>query len=226
MNFPNDPISGVEKFEGNQLFPVFLKLNQLHVLLVGAGNVGLEKLNALVGNCPEATITIVAKDVSTEVIELASNFSKVSVNIREFDIADLDNKDLIVVATNNPNLNTQIRDLTRSRNLLANFADKPDLCDFYLGSIVKKGDLKIGISTNGKSPTIAKRLKEVLQSSLPDELNDSLQQLNRLRNSLQGDFTYKVKELNKATSILVTPGTQEEKVKKLGWLKWPFKMFR
>ena len=78
------------------------------------------------------------------------------------------------------------------------------LCDFYLGSIVQKGDLKIAISTNGKSPTLAKRLKEVFNESLDEkELQDAMANLNKFRNRLKGDFSNKVKQLNEITSVLV-----------------------
>ncbi|MGZ4117908.1 MAG: TSUP family transporter, partial [Bacteroidia bacterium] len=87
--------------------------------------------------------------------------------------------------------------------ILINVADTPDLCDFYLGSIVQKGDLKIAISTNGKSPTLAKRLKEVFNEALPDDTQESIENLNKFRDLLKGDFTNKVKELNKATAILI-----------------------
>jgi len=86
---------------------------------------------------------------------------------------------------------------------LVNIADKPALCDFYLGSIVQKGDLKLAISTNGKSPTVAKRLKEVLNESLPAEIDTTLQQIAELRKTLSGDFTDKVKKLNEVTAVLV-----------------------
>jgi uncharacterized membrane protein YfcA len=104
-------------------------------------------------------------------------------------------------------------------------ADKPELCDFYLGSIVKKGDLKIGISTNGKSPTIAKRLKELFQDNLPDELDLSLQQMNAFRNTLNGDFAHKVKELNKATAILVTPAAEQVASRRMRWALWSVGFF-
>jgi uncharacterized membrane protein YfcA len=97
-------------------------------------------------------------------------------------------------------------------------ADKPELCDFYLGSIVKKGDLKLAISTNGKSPTVAKRLKEVLNESLPDELDATLQQMSALRETLSGDFADKVKQLNSVTSVLVEP--KSVVIKNFIWLIW------
>lgn len=205
---------------GNQLFPVFLKLNELKVLLVGAGNIGLEKLNALLSNSPEAQITIVADIFLPEVLELISQYPQIKTYHRKFEPADLDGQDIAVIATGDNILNAGIRQVARERHILINVADKPELCDFYLGSIVKKGDLKIGISTNGKSPTIAKRLKEVFQENLPEELDQTLQQMNQLRNTLNGDFAYKVSELNKATAVLVAPASEQDSSRKMRWALW------
>ncbi|WGQ11795.1 TSUP family transporter [Pedobacter gandavensis] len=189
--------------EGNQLFPVFIKLNTIRTVLIGAGPVGLEKLAAILSNSPEARIRVIAKEILPEFRELAAAHEGVIILEREFMTGDLDHADLVVAATNNNALNQQIRLEADQRNLLVNFADKPDLCNFYLGSIVKKGDLKIAISTNGKSPTIAKRLKEVLNENLPEELIDTLGNMEALRNTLSGDFAEKVTRLNEVTSILV-----------------------
>ncbi|MHA4896138.1 TSUP family transporter [Pedobacter sp. PWIIR3] len=207
--------------EGNQLFPVFIKLNTINTVLVGAGPVGLEKLSAMLANSPQAKITVIGIAILPELQILADDYEGVTVVKKAFESTDLDGADLIVAATNNAELNDQIRAIATERNLLANFADKPDLCDFYLGSVVKKGDLKIAISTNGKSPTIAKRLKEVLNDSLPAELNDTLQHMQALRNTLDGDFAAKVKRLNEVTSSLVEV-KEEKKVSRpnIKWLIW------
>lgn len=191
-----------EENAGNQLFPVFLKLNELHTVLIGAGNVGLEKLTAILNNSNSATVTIIAREILAEVSHLSERYAGVTIRQKSFEPADLDVADIVVAATDDSELNKQVRQAAKARKLLINVADKPELCDFYLGSIVKKGDLKLGISTNGKSPTVAKRLKEVLNAALPDELDITLQQLNDLRNSLKGDFAYKVKELNRITAVL------------------------
>ena len=192
-----------EKTEGNQLFPVFLKLNDLHTVLIGGGNVGLEKLTALVTNSPLARVTVIAKEFQPEVHTLAAGYNGVKILQKAFDEHDLNTADIVVAATNDNELNQYIRESAHERKLLINVADKPDLCDFYLGSIVQKGDLKLAISTNGKSPTVAKRLKEVLNEGLPNELDITLQQMSELRNSLTGDFAYKVRKLNEVTSVLV-----------------------
>jgi siroheme synthase-like protein len=203
---------------GNQLFPVFLKLNDLHTVLVGAGNVGLEKLTAILNNSINASVTIIAENIISNVYTLAADFPNISIIQKSFTDTDLDQADIVIAATGNNELNNCIRAAAHQRKLLINVADKPDLCDFYLGSIVQKGDLKIGISTNGKSPTVAKRLKEVLNEGLPDELDITLQQLSALRNSLSGDFADKVKKLNEVTSVLVEPQPVHEKNFK--WWLW------
>ncbi|MDB5157714.1 MAG: siroheme synthase, partial [Mucilaginibacter sp.] len=211
-----------EKNGGNQLFPVFLKLNELHTVLIGAGNVGLEKLAAILHNSTEARITVIAKTVIKEIRDLATANPNIKILEKPFADYDLDNADLVIAATDDSTLNAYIRESAHQRKLLINVADKPELCDFYLGSIVQKGDLKIGISTNGKSPTIAKRLKEVLSESLPDELDITLQQMNDLRNSLTGDFTHKVKKLNEVTSVLVEQKVEPKNFKWLIWLSIVF----
>ena len=199
--------------DGNQLFPVFIKLNTIRTVLIGAGPVGLEKLAAILSNSPEARVSVIAIEVLPEFRELAAAHEGVVILQREFITGDLDHTDLVIAATNNNALNQQIRLEADQRNLLVNFADKPDLCNFYLGSIVKKGDLKIAISTNGKSPTIAKRLKEVLNDSLPEALNDTLGNMEALRNTLSGNFAEKVRRLNEVTSMLVAePGSAKNGV--------------
>ncbi len=207
-----------EKVEGNPLFPVFLKLNDLHTVVVGGGNVGLEKLTAILNNSPEAKVTVIALAILPEVHLLAAEYQKLTIVQKSFIDSDLDNADLVIAATNDSELNNFIRQSAHDRKLLINVADKPELCDFYLGSIVQKGNLKIAISTNGKSPTIAKRLKEVLNEGLPDELDITLQQMSELRNSLGGDFAYKVRKLNEVTSVLVEPKVVEKK--NLIWFIW------
>ena len=214
----NKPPVQDEKTEGNPLFPVFLKLNDLHTVVIGAGNVGLEKLTAILNNSPEAKVTVIALAILPEVHLLAAEYKKLNIIQKTFTDSDLDDADVVIAATNDSELNKFARESAHERKLLINVADKPELCDFYLGSIVQKGDLKIAISTNGKSPTIAKRLKEVLNESLPDELDVTLQQMSDLRNSLSGDFAYKVRKLNEVTSVLVDPKPAEKR--NFIWLIW------
>lgn len=188
--------------EQNPLFPVFLKLEELHTLLVGGGNVGLEKLSALLKNSPAARVTVVAGIISGPVEDLASVHPNVKLVARNFRPGDLSGKDLVILATDDQELHKRIRAAARKQRILINVADTPDLCDFYLGSVVTKGNLKIGISTNGKSPTIAKRMREFFEAALPDEIDDLLNNMNRIRDKIGGDFKEKVRLLNELTAGL------------------------
>jgi siroheme synthase-like protein len=187
----------------NVLFPVFLKLENLNTLLVGGGNVALEKLHSLLNNSPHAQITIVAPRVKEEILELIARHPSCKLFIRDFEVSDLDDKDLAILATDDPLLHAEIKPVANAKNILVNTADTPELCDFYLSSIVQKGHLKVAISTNGLSPTGAKRIKEMLKEALPESLNDTLLNLNEIRKSLKGDFEYKTQRLNEITSVLV-----------------------
>lgn len=206
----------------NHLFPVFFKLEHLHVLIVGGGNIGLEKISAVLNNSPNTKLTLVARKVLPEIKAFQTQSKKLVIIERAFEVSDLDGKDLVIAATGDRAISELIREEATKRKLLINVADTPDLCDFYLGSIVQKGDLKIAISTNGKSPTLAKRLKEVFNEALPEDTQKSIENLNKFRNQLKGDFTNKVKKLNEVTAVLtgenslaaLQPHLAVEKVKK------------
>ncbi|MCE7069663.1 bifunctional precorrin-2 dehydrogenase/sirohydrochlorin ferrochelatase [Dyadobacter sp. CY327] len=186
----------------NNLFPIFLKLENLHTLIVGGGYVGLEKITAVLDNSPLANVTLVSPDIRQEIRDIANLNSRISLIERRFEDADLDTKDMVIVATNDKLENARIAGVARSRNMLVNVADTPAICDFYLSSVVRKGNLKVAISTNGMSPTLAKRLKEVLGEALPDNLETAMEQLKAVRDMLKGDFAFKVDELNRITSVL------------------------
>jgi precorrin-2 dehydrogenase/sirohydrochlorin ferrochelatase len=187
----------------NNLFPIFLKLENLQTLVVGGGYVGLEKINAILDNSPLARLTLIAPEIRDEIKIIAKDNPRLTLIARKFEDADLLGKDLVIVATNDKDENKRIKQEASERHLLCNVADTPDFCDFYLSSVVRKGNLKLAISTNGMSPTLAKRLKEVLNDSLPDNLETAMEQLKAVRDLLKGDFANKVDELNKITSVLV-----------------------
>jgi siroheme synthase-like protein len=211
---------------GNPLFPVFLKLEQLNVLVVGGGNVGLEKITAILNNSPACRVTLVGKRIQPEIRRFTAAFGHVTLLEKAFAPEDLDGQNLVIAATDDRLLHRDIRRLAHERGILVNVADTPAECDFYLGSIVQKGDLKIAISTNGKSPTIAKRLKETLNDALPGELNDLLQHMPAIRERLKGDFSEKVRTLNSITASLaageealsaVFPHQNLERIKDRKW---------
>ncbi|MCA0365459.1 MAG: bifunctional precorrin-2 dehydrogenase/sirohydrochlorin ferrochelatase [Spirosomataceae bacterium] len=182
----------------NSLYPIFLKAENLRFLIVGGGNVGLEKLESLIRNSPGANITMVAPQIKDEIKKLCESHN-LSLIFEKYHPNFLEGKDLVIVGTDDKNVNLQVQKDCKSAGILVNVADTPDLCDFYLSSVVTKGDLKIGISTNGKSPTFAKRIREMLEEILPENIQEILDNLQSIRNKLKGDFEYKVKKMNEIT---------------------------
>ena len=197
---------------GNTLFPVFFKLHQLDILVVGGGYVGLEKLEAILRNSPAARVTLVGAEIlQPDIYRLAEEYPHVRVIERAFRRYDLRNKDLVFLATNDRSLHEKVKKITRRRHIMTNVADTPNLCDFYLSSVVKKGDLKIAISSNGKSPTLTKRIREYLEEAIPDDVQTLLDNLKEVRDQLKGDFEYKVKKLNQVTADWLNTPTDESR---------------
>lgn len=187
----------------NELFPIFLKLDRLNTLVVGGGNVALEKVSAILRNSPAARVTMVAPMFREDTLVFLKDYAQVEILERGFELSDLEGRDLVICATDNRALHEGIKEACSQKHLLCNVADTPDLCDFYLGSIVQKGDLKIAISTNGKSPTLAKRIRGFLEDVIPEEIQESLEGMEAVRKTLKGDFQAKIQALNELTKDLI-----------------------
>ncbi len=183
----------------NTLYPIFLKTENFHILIVGGGFVGTEKLSFILKNSPNANITVVAKLISDEIKSMVKGQSSIVLIEKKFEKSDLENKQLVIAATADKQLNESIHRAAKEKNILINVADTPELCDFYLGSIVTKGDLKIAISTNGKSPTLSKRIREFFEDILPENIDELILNLNNYRKTLKGNFEEKVNALNEIT---------------------------
>lgn len=183
----------------NELFPVFLKTHQLKVLIVGGGNVAHEKLHFLLKSSPNSRVTVIAPKIKSEIKAFLTGHYFLELEYREFQEQDIAGYDIIIAATENKKINQEIYQSAKQFRKIVNVADTPDLCDFYLGGVVTKGNLKIAISTNGKSPTMAKRFRELFEEVLPEEVDESLESLYEIRSKLKMNFKEKVKQLNDIT---------------------------
>lgn len=189
--------------ERNNLYPIFLKVEQLNVLIVGGGNVALEKLSFLLKSSPNAKVQMIAPFFREETITLATK-SGIEMIKGVYNNSLLSNKHIVIATTNNINVNIRIYQDCKQRNILVNVADNPPYCDFYMGGIVTKGNVKIAISTNGKSPTTAKRLRQFFEDVIPDNIDDLVKNLNVFRKTIKGDFEEKVETLNEFTKGLIS----------------------
>lgn len=194
--------------ERNELYPIFLKVSHLNVLIVGGGNVALEKLTFLLKSSPGAQVEIVAPMFRDETIALAEKFGIV-MHIDSYSSKYLTKRHIVIAATDKPDVNEQVYHECRAQHILVNVADNPPFCDFYMGGIVTKGNVKVAISTNGKSPTTAKRLRQFFEDVIPENIDDLVQNLNEYRKTIKGDFEEKVETLNEFTKGLVAQGKEK-----------------
>ncbi|WP_072994577.1 precorrin-2 dehydrogenase/sirohydrochlorin ferrochelatase family protein [Pseudozobellia thermophila] len=188
--------------ERNELYPVFLKVSELNILIVGGGNVAHEKLSFLLKSSPSARVEMVAPLYREETIALAKQYN-IQMHKAPYDASYLEGRHVVVATTDKIEVNEQVYHDCRDRSILVNVADNPPLCDFYMGGIVTKGNVKVAISTNGKSPTTAKRLRQFFEDVLPDNIDDLVKNLNAYRKSIKGSFEQKVEALNEFTKGLV-----------------------
>ena len=161
------------------LYPVGLRLDGRPVLVVGAGPVALDKIRGLV-ECG-AVVTVVAPDVLAEIEQLA-----VAVERREYRRSDLDGVVLVFTATNVAAVNRAVAADARDAGLWVNSADDPANCTFTLPSRVRRGDLLVTFSTNGRSPALSRWLRTRLEAEFGPEYETLLEVLAEAREELRG----------------------------------------
>ena len=188
--------------ERNNLYPIFLKTKNLHVLIVGGGFVAEEKLTFLLKSSPDAKVTLVSPMFREGTIALAKKGDVTLIN-KKYNRRYLKGKHMVVATTDIPEINVKVYKHCRKKSILVNVADNPPYCDFYMGGIVTKGNVKVAISTNGKSPTTAKRLRQFFEDVIPENVDDLVQNLNEFRKTIKGDFEEKVETLNEFTKGLI-----------------------
>ena len=163
------------------LLPLFLKLDGRPGLLVGAGNIALEKVGGLLPT--GIRLRVIAPKAVAEIRRLAAA-GKLEWHERAFDVADIDGNFIVIAATDNPEVNATIFREASKRGILTNSVDDPPHCDFYFGSIVRRGDLQIAISTAGESPAVAQNLRREIDEQLPNDLGPWLTDIGRLRREI------------------------------------------
>ena len=142
------------------LFPAFVKLEGRAVLVVGGGAIATAKIPTLLQ--AGARVTVVAPEITGELAERAVK-GEITWLGKAFEAGDLDGKFLVIAATAIAELNAAVFREADARQILCNAVDDIENCHFYYGSVVQRGDLQIAISTNGKSPALAQRLRKELE---------------------------------------------------------------
>jgi len=162
-------------------YPVHLDINNRKVLVVGGGGVGTRKVRTLLA-CG-ARVTVVSLEASRQLNDLATS-GEIKLEERSYQSNDLSGMFLVIGATNDEELNRQISSDADRLNTLCNIADRPEVCNFILPSIVHRDDLVITISTSGKSPALAKKLRKALENQFGEEYGQLLRLMGAIRKKL------------------------------------------
>ena len=159
-------------------YPVGLDIQNRKCLVVGGGSVGTRKVMTLL-ECG-AVVTVVSSDVAEELLELAEK-KIIDLKKRPYESSDIDGMFLVIGATDNEELNWQINKDAEHQNKLCNIADRPEVCNFILPSIVNRGNLVIAISTSGKSPAFARKMRQDLEKEFGEEYDKFLELMGAIR---------------------------------------------
>jgi precorrin-2 dehydrogenase/sirohydrochlorin ferrochelatase len=162
----------------NSMFPIFVKLEGRHVLVVGAGKVAESKIKGLLDT--GARIRVVTREASDSVREWA-RMGKIVLEERPFTPVDLEGVFLTIVATSSRALNEAVFREAQRCGVLCNVVDVPELCDFFYPAVVRRGDLQIAISTSGQSPSLAQRIRQELEQQFGPGYADWVAELGATR---------------------------------------------
>ncbi len=165
---------------------MFVKLQGRTVVVVGAGTIAEGKIPGLLA--AEARIRVIAPDATAQIATWARD-GKLELLARKFLPGDLDGASLAIAATSAPGVNNAVFLEAEALGIFCNAVDDIENCHFYYGSVVQRGDLQIAISTNGKSPALAQRIRKELEQTYGQEYAVWLEKLGTARNVLRAKAT-------------------------------------
>lgn len=164
-------------------FPFFFNLSHFRCLIIGGGEIALNKVRLL--SAYSANITVVSLTIKTEIYERLSQNRQAQIFQRPFEKADLERADIIIIATDDDDFNSHVWSLAKQQNKIVNVVDDKDKCDFIFPGIVNRGDLTVAISTSGVAPTISSWLRNKLEAEIPQTWTNILKSLKKQQKTIR-----------------------------------------
>lgn len=159
-------------------YPLVVRVAGRRVLVVGGGVIALRKTEGLLASGASVTV------VSPEFVDGFAELDVVRVE-RRYEPSDLDGAWLVVAATNDPVVQQQIFDQCEARSVFCNAVDDPDRCSFILPAVERRGPVLVTVSTQGRSPTLAKHLRNLLAAAIPENIEELAADLAAQRKAIQ-----------------------------------------
>jgi precorrin-2 dehydrogenase / sirohydrochlorin ferrochelatase len=172
-----------------QLYPVMLNLEKRRVVIIGGGDVALRKARDLLE--AGAHVFVIAPGVHQGFKDLAGMYgTSLEMLQRPYQPGDLAGAALVFSATDNGAVNRAVFEEARQLNIFINAVDDPPNCSFFIPSFTKKGALILALSTSGKSPALAARLRRKIEKHIPEDIEQILAALDEIRELLKSDKEY------------------------------------
>jgi precorrin-2 dehydrogenase/sirohydrochlorin ferrochelatase len=162
-------------------YPVFLDITNKKCLVIGGGKVAERKVEMLLQF--KAHVVVVGPVMTRALLKLGKE-CKIEYFQRTYTVKDLDNTALVFACTDNSAINNKIKKEAARKNIPVNVVDTPDLCDFIVPSIIRKGDLTIAISTSGELPLLSKKLRQKIEEIVTDDYLEYLHIMGGFRKHL------------------------------------------
>ena len=162
-------------------YPVFLDIRNKRCVAVGGGVIAQRKINMLLDH--EAQVTVISPQLCSELEKMAE--STITVIRREYQAGDLEGAFVVVAATDNQAINEQVATDASEKGVLINVVDVPALSNFIVPSYLRRGDLTIAVSTNGKSPALARKIRTKLEDAFEQEYADLIAVVEEVRAELK-----------------------------------------
>ena len=163
------------------LYPAYLNLKNRKCLVVGGGTVAERKGRTLIDY--GANVTVISPGVTSGLEKLVKMGQVVFIK-RDYQQGDLDGFFIVVAATSDPDVNREIFKEAEESGVLINSVDDPDNCNFFVPSSIRRGDFQVSISTSGKAPYFAKKLRKFLENIFYKDLDQDLEKLSRIRSKI------------------------------------------
>jgi precorrin-2 dehydrogenase/sirohydrochlorin ferrochelatase len=147
-------------------YPIYLNVCDRKCIVIGGGDVALRKVQILLEYGAE--VDVISPELAPELIKLAQD-NQISTFAREYKDGDLKGAFVVIAATDSDDINRQVASEARKRSILINVVDDAQYCDFIVPSVMRRGDITITVSTSGKSPALARKLRMQIEDEIGDE---------------------------------------------------------
>lgn len=163
-------------------YPIFLDIRGRRCIVAGGGTVALRKVGLLLDH--GAQVEVISPQLCAGISKLDAD-GAVKVISREYESGDLAGAFVVIAATDDRSTNERISEEARERGILVNVVDVPKLCDFIVPSYLRRGDLTVAVSTNGKSPALARKIRSEMEKDFGKEYADLVSLVEEIRSELK-----------------------------------------